>query len=110
MTYCDKYFPGDVPEFFFDRNWVGFNSILDVYRSGTLHLVIIHICNNVLMFLLQLMRGRRLSADLRALNRPFLERQIIFNVQKYELAIKYYAYLTVLNLTKGLKQFGNLTF
>lgn len=30
---CDKYWPDQkVPEYFFDVSWVGFNSILDVYR------------------------------------------------------------------------------
>ncbi len=38
LTLCDKYFPGDPPEYFFDVSWVGFNSILDVYRCGALHL------------------------------------------------------------------------
>ena len=28
-----------MPEFFFDHSWIGFNSILDVYRRGTLHLM-----------------------------------------------------------------------
>ena len=37
LDYCDKYFPPEetevgVPEFFFDHSWIGFNSILDVYR------------------------------------------------------------------------------
>ena len=37
LKYCDKYFPPEdtevgVPEFFFDHSWIGFNSILDVYR------------------------------------------------------------------------------
>ena len=37
LHYCDKYFPPEdtevgVPEFFFDHSWIGFNSILDVYR------------------------------------------------------------------------------
>ena len=39
LEQCDKYFPGEIPEFFFDHNWMGFNSILDVYRIGTLHLM-----------------------------------------------------------------------
>ena len=38
LEQCDKYFPGEIPEYFFDRNWFCFNSILDVYRTGTLHL------------------------------------------------------------------------
>jgi len=38
LQLCDKYWPGETPEYFFDVSWVGFNSILDVYRSGTLHL------------------------------------------------------------------------
>jgi len=38
LKLCDKYFEGDVPEFFFDRSWKGFNDILDVYRLGRLHL------------------------------------------------------------------------
>ena len=38
LTHCDKYFPpqesdsGALPEYFFDHSWIGFNSILDVYR------------------------------------------------------------------------------
>ena len=39
LKLCDKYLPGEIPEFFFDHNWIGFNSILDVYRIGTLHLM-----------------------------------------------------------------------
>ena len=35
---CDDYQPGDIPEYFFDRSWKGFNDILDVYRVGHLHL------------------------------------------------------------------------
>jgi len=35
---CDKYFEGEVPEYYFDRSWKGFNDILDVYRLGRLHL------------------------------------------------------------------------
>ncbi len=38
LSLCDKYWPGETPEFFFDVSWVGFNSILDVYRRGNLHL------------------------------------------------------------------------
>lgn len=37
LQYCDKYFPPEenelnIPEYFFDHTWIGFNSILDVYR------------------------------------------------------------------------------
>ena len=32
MNLCDGYLEGDVPEYFFDRNWISFNSILDIYR------------------------------------------------------------------------------
>ena len=39
LDQCDKYFPGEIQEYFFDHNWMGFNSILDVYRIGTLHLM-----------------------------------------------------------------------
>ena len=35
---CDDYQPGDIPEYFFNRSWIGFNDILDVYRIGHLHL------------------------------------------------------------------------
>jgi len=38
LEYCDRYTDGEVPEFFFDRSWKGFNDILDVYRLGRLHL------------------------------------------------------------------------
>ena len=38
LEYCDQYTPGDVPEYFFDKSWKGFNDILDVYRVGHLHL------------------------------------------------------------------------
>jgi len=38
LKLCDRYFEGDIPEFFFDRSWKGFNDILDVYRLGRLHL------------------------------------------------------------------------
>ena len=38
MDLCDDYCPGQPPEFFFDRSWHSFNSILDVYRTGLLHL------------------------------------------------------------------------
>ena len=37
VAQCDKYFPQEqtdcgMPEYFFDHSWIGFNSILDVYR------------------------------------------------------------------------------
>jgi hypothetical protein len=38
LNLCDGYKDGDVPEYFFDRNWHSFNSILDIYRTGVLHL------------------------------------------------------------------------
>jgi len=38
LKYCDKYTPGAVQEYYFDRTWKGFNDILDVYRLGKLHL------------------------------------------------------------------------
>jgi len=37
LKYCDKYFDGEIPEFFFDMSSKGFNDILDVYRLGRLH-------------------------------------------------------------------------
>jgi len=38
MKMCDRYTEGEIPEYFFDRSWKGFNDILDVYRLGRLHL------------------------------------------------------------------------
>ena len=38
LEHCDKYFPGKIPEYFFCHDWMGFNSILNVYRNGTLHI------------------------------------------------------------------------
>lgn len=38
LKLCDRYIDGEIPEFFFDRSWKGFNDILDVYRLGRLHL------------------------------------------------------------------------
>ena len=38
LEHCDKYFPGKIPEYFFCHDWNGFNSILNVYRNGTLHI------------------------------------------------------------------------
>ncbi len=41
LTYCDRYRVAasndDVPEYFFDRNYTGFASLLDAYRTGHLH-------------------------------------------------------------------------
>lgn len=38
LKLCDRFIEGEIPEFFFDRSWKGFNDILDVYRLGRLHL------------------------------------------------------------------------
>ena len=38
LNLCDAYEPGEIPYYFFDRNWHSFNSILDIYRTGVLHL------------------------------------------------------------------------
>jgi len=38
LKMCDRYTEGEIPEYFFDRSWKGFNDILDVYRLGRLHL------------------------------------------------------------------------
>lgn len=38
LSLCDGYLEGQTPEYFFDRNWTSFNSILDIYRTGSLHL------------------------------------------------------------------------
>ena len=40
LAQCDKHFPQEqtdcgMPEYFFDHSWIGFNSILDVYRYVT---------------------------------------------------------------------------
>ncbi|TRY71529.1 hypothetical protein TCAL_11941 [Tigriopus californicus] len=40
LALCDGYTPGPLPEFYFNRNWTSFNSILDFYRMGTLHLTV----------------------------------------------------------------------
>ena len=37
LMQCDKFFSEEksdsgMPEYFFDHSWIGFNSILDVYR------------------------------------------------------------------------------
>ena len=33
LRYCEEFFPGKPPEFFFDRNPENFPAILDMYRS-----------------------------------------------------------------------------
>lgn len=38
LEHCDGFTAGDVPEYFFDRNWSTFNSVLDYYRLKSLHL------------------------------------------------------------------------
>ncbi len=38
LRLCDGYMAGETPEFFFNRSWQSFNSILDFYRKGTLHM------------------------------------------------------------------------
>ena len=38
LSLCDGYTEGEVKEFYFNRNWTTFNSILDFYRKGTLHM------------------------------------------------------------------------
>ena len=37
LEYCDGYKPGNPPMIFFDRNDQNFNSIIDCYRMGELH-------------------------------------------------------------------------
>ena len=38
LLYCEEFFPGEPPEFFFDRNPDNFPAILDMYRSGMFHM------------------------------------------------------------------------
>ena len=38
LSLCDVYIPGQIPQYFFNRNPTSFNCILDLYRIGTLHL------------------------------------------------------------------------
>ncbi|XP_023328465.1 potassium voltage-gated channel subfamily B member 2 isoform X2 [Eurytemora carolleeae] len=38
LDLCDDFCPGQPTEYFFDRSWHSFNSILDIYRTGLLHL------------------------------------------------------------------------
>ena len=33
LHYCEEFFPGEPPEYFFDRNPENFPAILDMYRS-----------------------------------------------------------------------------
>ena len=33
LRYCEEFFPGEPPEYFFDRNPENFPAILDMYRS-----------------------------------------------------------------------------
>ena len=33
LYYCEEFFPGEPPEYFFDRNPDNFPQILDMYRS-----------------------------------------------------------------------------
>ena len=37
LRYCEEFFPGEPPEFFFDRNPDNFPAILNMYRTGSLH-------------------------------------------------------------------------
>ena len=38
LQYCDEFFPGDPPEFFFDYNPDSFPGILEMYRTGKFHI------------------------------------------------------------------------
>ena len=38
LELCDHFYPGQPPEYYFDRNSSSFNAILDIYRTGLLHL------------------------------------------------------------------------
>ena len=38
LKLCDEFIPGDPPEFFFDRNPQNFPAILDMFRTGVLHI------------------------------------------------------------------------
>ena len=37
LELCDEFIPGDVPEYFFDKNPENFPAILDMYRTSTFH-------------------------------------------------------------------------
>ena len=41
LHYCEEFFPGEPPEYFFDRNPDNFPQILDMYRSVRLGLNLI---------------------------------------------------------------------
>lgn len=38
LELCEEFVPGDVPEFFFDKNPENFASVLEMYRSGKFHI------------------------------------------------------------------------
>ena len=37
LELCDEFVPGEVPEYFFDKNPENFPAILDMYRTSTFH-------------------------------------------------------------------------
>ena len=37
LYYCEEFFPGEPPEYFFDRNPDNFPQILDMYRSVSVY-------------------------------------------------------------------------
>ena len=37
LELCDEFIPGEVPEYFFDKNPENFPAILDMYRTSTFH-------------------------------------------------------------------------
>ena len=38
LELCEEFIPGELPEYFFDRNQDNFPSILDMYRNGIFHM------------------------------------------------------------------------
>ena len=38
LQLCDEFIPGNLPEYFFDRNPENFPSVLEMYRSGKFHI------------------------------------------------------------------------
>ena len=38
LQLCDEFIPGNIPEYFFDRNPENFPSVLEMYRSGQFHI------------------------------------------------------------------------